>query len=169
MDNWYLLYSKPKQEGRAQEHLANQGFESFVPHIHITKIRAGKHITKTEPLFPRYIFLKAACDVNLSSIRSTRGVAGFVKFGQTLASVPEQLIHGLLNQQIALQQQAPAPVFQPGQPLEVLSGPFASLNAVFQQADGDSRSIILLNFLGQQVKLAMNNSNLVGKANINNN
>ena len=82
MDNWYLLYSKPKQESRAQEHLANQGFESFVPHIHINKIRAGKQSTKIEPLFPRYIFLKAGADVNLASIRSTRGVAGFVKFGQ---------------------------------------------------------------------------------------
>ncbi|MCB5226079.1 transcription/translation regulatory transformer protein RfaH [Alishewanella sp. 16-MA] len=160
MENWYLLYSKPKQEARAQQHLANQGFESFVPHIHISKIRAGKTSTKAEPLFPRYIFLKADSDINLGAIRSTRGVAGFVKFGQTLATVPAELIRALLTRQIQLQQEAPEHIFKPGQQLDVLAGPFASLNAVFQQADGDSRSIILVNFLGQQVKLAINNKDL---------
>ncbi|MCF4009270.1 transcription/translation regulatory transformer protein RfaH [Rheinheimera sp. UJ63] len=164
MDNWYLLYSKPKQETRAQQHLANQGFESFVPHIHISKIRAGKTITKTEPLFPRYIFLKAGSDINLGTIRSTRGVAGFVKFGQSLATVPAELIQTLLTQQIQLQQETPAHPFKVGQPLEVLTGPFASLNAVFQQADGDSRSIILVSFLGQQVKLAINNTSLASRS-----
>jgi len=160
MDNWYLLYSKPRQESRAQQHLANQGFESFAPQLTLSKMRAGKTTTKTEPLFPRYIFLKATPDVNLGVIRSTRGVAGFVKFGETLAKVPEQLIHSLINKQISLQQAAPAHPFKTGDTLDILTGPFSSLNAIFQQADGESRSIILLNFLGQSLNLTLDNNSL---------
>lgn len=160
MDNWYLIYSKSRQEQRAQQHLANQGFESFAPQITVKKIRAGKTVQLTEPLFPRYIFLKCPQTPNLSTIRSTRGVAGLVRFGDTLATVPSSLIHCLLKNQLVLQQQLPAQPFQPGDKLEILNGPFASLNAVFQQADGEQRSIILLNFLGQQLQLSLENKDL---------
>lgn len=160
MDSWYLLYSKSRQEQRAQQHLANQGFESFAPHILVKKLRAGKTVEINEPLFPRYIFLKCPKALNLSTIRSTRGVAGLVRFGDTLARVPSALVHNLLQQQIFLQQQTPTQPFQPGDTLEILNGPFASLNAVFQQADGEQRSIILLNFLGQQLQLSFENKDL---------
>ncbi|EIW89376.1 transcriptional activator RfaH [Alishewanella agri BL06] len=160
MDSWYLLYSKSRQEQRAQQHLANQGFESFAPHILVKKLRAGKTVEINEPLFPRYIFLKCPKALNLSTIRSTRGVAGLVRFGDTLARVPSALVHNLLQQQIVLQQQTPTQPFQPGDTLEILNGPFASLNAVFQQADGEQRSIILLNFLGQQLQLSFENKDL---------
>lgn len=160
MDSWYLLYSKSRQEQRAQQHLANQGFESFAPHILVKKLRAGKTVEINEPLFPRYIFLKCPKPLNLSTIRSTRGVAGLVRFGDKLASVPTSLVHQLIQQQIVLQQQTPTQPFQPGDKLEILNGPFASLNAVFQQADGEQRSIILLNFLGQQLQLSFENKDL---------
>lgn len=160
MDSWYLLYSKSRQEQRAQQHLANQGFESFAPHILVKKLRAGKTVEVNEPLFPRYIFLKCPKALNLSTIRSTRGVAGLVRFGDKLASVPTSLVHQLIQQQIVLQQQTPTQPFQPGDTLEILNGPFASLNAVFQQADGEQRSIILLNFLGQQLQLSFENKDL---------
>lgn len=160
MDNWYLIYSKSRQEQRAQQHLANQGFESFAPQITVKKIRAGKTVQLTEPLFPRYIFLKCPQTPNLSTIRSTRGVAGLVRFGDKLATVPSSLINHLLKNQLQLQQQLPVQPFQPGDKLEILNGPFASLNAVFQQTDGEQRSIILLNFLGQQLQLSMENKDL---------
>ncbi|EJI85729.1 transcriptional activator RfaH [Alishewanella aestuarii B11] len=160
MDNWYLIYSKSQQEQRAQQHLANQGFESFAPQITVKKIRAGKTVQLTEPLFPRYIFLKCPQTPNLSTIRSTRGVAGLVRFGDKLATVPSSLINHLLKNQLELQQQMPVQPFQPGDKLEILNGPFANLNAVFQQADGEQRSIILLNFLGQQLQLSLENKDL---------
>lgn len=160
MDNWYLIYSKPRQEQRAQQHLANQGFESFAPVITSKKLRAGKTVLVTEPLFPRYIFLKCPQTPNLSTIRSTRGVGGLVRFGDALATVPNNLIHCLLQQQLKLQQQPQQHPFQPGDALTILEGPFASLNAVFQQPDGESRSTILLNFLGQQLHLTIENKSL---------
>lgn len=160
MDSWYLIYSKSRQEQRAQQNLANQGFESFAPQITVKKIRAGKTVQLTEPLFPRYIFLKCPQTPNLSTIRSTRGVDGLVRFGDMLATVPSSLVDCLVKNQRLLQQQMPAQPFQPGDKLEILNGPFANLNAVFQQTDGEQRSIILLNFLGQQLQLSLENKDL---------
>lgn len=161
MNNWYLIYSKPKQEQRAQLNLANQGFESFAPLVTTSKIRGGKTAAVTEPLFPRYIFLNSVQTPNLALIRSTRGVAGLVKFGDKLASVSSALVHSLMQYQLALHAESKTlTLFKPGEKLEILTGPFAGLNAVFQYADGEQRSMILLNFLGQQLELSLPNQDL---------
>jgi transcriptional antiterminator RfaH len=39
--------------------------------------------------------------------------------------------------------------------LEILDGPFRGLNGVFSQPDGNSRAIILIKLLNQQVKASM--------------
>jgi transcriptional antiterminator RfaH len=162
MDNWYVLYCKPRQEQRAQQHLANQGFNSFVPLITVNKIKAGKQLKVTEPMFPRYLFLQIGCEqLNLSTIRSTRGISDFVRFGMQLAQVPASLITALSQQQQILQQQENQNVpFKTGDALTVINGPFSGIQAVYQLAEGDKRSIILLNLLGQWVKTTMDNQQI---------
>ncbi|KKO47877.1 transcriptional regulator [Arsukibacterium sp. MJ3] len=162
MDNWYVLYCKPRQEQRAQQHLANQGFNSFLPLITINKIKAGKQLKVTEPMFPRYLFLQMGSEqLNLSTIRSTRGISDFVRFGMQLAQVPASLITALNQQQQILQQQENQNVpFKAGDALTVINGPFSGIQAVYQLAEGDKRSIILLNLLGQWVKTTMDNQQI---------
>ncbi|MDX3774147.1 transcription/translation regulatory transformer protein RfaH [Chromatiaceae bacterium AAb-1] len=159
MEVWHLLYCKPRQEVRAQQHLANQGLSSFLPLITINKLRAGKRVTVTEPLFPRYLFLHLPQqNINLSTVRSTRGVSDFVRFGSELVKVPAQLIASLTRQQIALQQQySETPLFRKGEALDITDGPFSGLEAVYNMAEGDKRSCILINLLGQWVKTTMDN------------
>lgn len=163
MDRWYLIYSKPKQEQRAQQQLAIQGFETYSPLITTKRLRGGKTISLQEPLFPRYIFVRCADPSRLIQVRSTRGVSGVVRFGDKLASVSDELVFALVNNQMALIEQQPEHAFAPGESLEILSGPFSSLNAIFLQADGLERCIILLNFLGQELNLSMEIQNLAKK------
>lgn len=159
--NWYLIYCKPRQELRAQQQLANQGFDTFLPLITIAANPLKPAAAKTEPLFPRYLFLKAQNLEFFSKIRSTRGVVNVVKFGQQLACVSQAFIQQLMAQQIGLQQQlSQQTALQPGDPLLILTGPFASLNGIFSMPDGTERSIVLLNFLGQQLSVSVQNNQL---------
>jgi transcriptional antiterminator RfaH len=161
-DTWYLLYCKPRQEQRAQQHLANQGFNSFLPLLTVNKLKAGKQVKVTEPMFPRYLFLQSNSEqLNLSTIRSTRGITDFVRFGQHLAQVPAELVSSLNLQQIAKQQQEDHKFpFKQGDQLKVLNGPFSGIQAVYDLADGEERSIVLLNLLGQWVQTTMYNRQL---------
>lgn len=165
MEKWYLLYCKPKQEFRAQQHLQNQGLTSFVPVIQCQKIKAGKKQPITEPLFPRYLFLYVPnTELNLSSIRSTRGVSDFVRFGGQLATVPAHFITELTSRQILLQRQTDRlAVFSQGDKLTVSNGTFAGLDAVFDMPDGELRSMVLINILGQPVKTSIGNEQLERK------
>jgi transcriptional antiterminator RfaH len=113
-------------------------------------------------MFPRYLFLQISGEqLNLSAIRSTRGISDFVRFGMQLAQVPASLITTLSQQQQMLQQQENQNVpFKAGDALTVINGPFSGIQAVYQLAEGDKRSIILLNLLGQWVKTTMDNQQI---------
>lgn len=168
MEVWHLLYCKPRQEARAQQHLANQGFSSFLPMITVNKLRAGKKVTVTEPLFPRYLFLHVPQqEISLNTIRSTRGINDFVRFGSEIATVPSQLIVSLTSRQMILQRQQAASLFERGEPLEIISGPFSGLESVFEMEDGDTRSVILIKLLGCWVKAELDNKLFISKKNAN--
>lgn len=158
---WYLLYCKPKQELKAQQHLANQGLTSFVPQLKVEKLRAGKWQLISEPLFPRYLFLQIidAEQLNIRAIRATRGIVDFVRFGQALARVPTELIITLTAQQIC-QQPVKTQRMNKGQPVSVTAGPYTGLEAIFDSADGEKRSVILLSLLGQWVEASIENTAL---------
>ncbi|NRQ42237.1 transcription/translation regulatory transformer protein RfaH [Rheinheimera sp. YQF-2] len=164
---WYLLYCKPRQELRAQQQLANQGYGSFLPQITQQKLRGNKWLQSTEPMFPRYLFLHLPVgqELNISAIRATRGISDFVRFGAQLARVPAALIQLLTEQQIQLKQQPQDTSLKKGDEISIVNGPFSGLQAVFSSADGDKRSSILISMLGQWVEAAVDNSQIAVKNN----
>ena len=58
MSNWHLIYIKIHQECVALENLERQGFECFLPLIHVEKLRWGTLKIVQEALFPRYLFIQ---------------------------------------------------------------------------------------------------------------
>ena len=88
MRYWYAVQTKPRQEAVAELHLQRQHFETYLPKILVRKHRRDKWTKVVEPLFPRYLFVRLDPDENsLSPVRSTKGVAGPVRFGRTAAAV----------------------------------------------------------------------------------
>ena len=160
---WYVVYTKPRQETRALENLCNQGFECFLPTLVSERLRAGHRIEILEALFPRYLFiyLKAGSS-NWSAIRSTRGVARLVEFGGTAARVSPALI-AVLAEQPAQQK----PLFEVGEKLKVVDGPFVGIAAellrVYETPDGEARVMVLMDILTKQQKISLPAS-LVRKA-----
>jgi|SRR5690606_2122855 len=136
--HWYLVKTKARQEFRAREHLENQSFRTYLP---VLTRKSGKD----EALFPGYIFLAASdSEEALGVVRSTRGVLGFVRFGEELATASEALIDDLRMLEAHFRD---VPRFLPGQELLCKSGPFAGLRAIFECESGEERCIVLMNIL----------------------
>lgn len=94
--SWYLVFSKPRQEKVAAQHLCRQGFEVYLPLYKKLKRTAQGVQSVFEPMFPRYLFTKPGqTSQSTSSIRSTRGVSTLVKFGLEPAVVPDALIESI--------------------------------------------------------------------------
>ncbi|MFT6050900.1 MAG: transcriptional antiterminator RfaH [Halioglobus sp.] len=147
--NWFAVYTKSRQEHLALFHLENQSFESYLP---LAESAGKRKKARPEPLFPRYLFLNADPKLqNLGAVRSTRGVTGLVRAGVELLKIPESIIVGLkerINPITGLISVDSAGLNN-GDKVRVCDGPFATMEGVFKEHQGDVRSLMLLDILGR--------------------
>jgi transcriptional antiterminator RfaH len=162
--NWYAVVSKPRQEQSALENLQRQGFECFLPMAENPyQRRSKKHQRIVEPLFPRYLFLRAdASQQNLAPVRSTKGVMSMVRFGIELAVVPESVIHAIKmsqNTETGLIKIEPVSI-KPGDKVRVFDGPLAGITGVVQETNSNNRAMILMELLGRPTTVKIDALNL---------
>ena len=84
-------------------------------------------------------------------MRSTVGVTSLVRFGGQVAEVPLKLIEGLRN--AAEEPRAARLMFQQGRRVRIVTGDYATLEAVFDLAEGEERATVLLELLGRQSRV----------------
>ena len=149
MPQWFAIKTKARREQLAAENLERQDFEVFLPKISLSKQRRGRWQAVVEALFPGYLFVHLDLDSqNVAPIRSTRGVLGLVRLGGEVRAVPDGIIDELRARQIDGSIEL-RPVFKPNDPVILVDGPMAGLNAVFKAQTGLERVTILLEILGR--------------------
>jgi transcriptional antiterminator RfaH len=155
MKNWYLIQTKPKQEAVAQKNLSDQNYTVFCPKAIIKG--------KTVPLFPRYLFIELDDkSQNWTPIRSTRGVANFVRFGLTFAKVPNQIINMIkIQQQRTIEKMINICSHQQGDAIEIQTGAFKGQQAIFQNYNSNDRVTVLLKLIGQQQAITLGQREVV--------
>lgn len=160
-NSWYLLYCKPREEERASQHLQNQGIKSFYPIKRVEKIRKGVKSVKHEPLFPNYLFVSLDPQTaNFNAIRSTRGVASFVRFGKTYTQVSEYMIEIMHAERSGNEQIIDATSMpKRGDKVVINQGIYQGLEAIFKVNDGLERSVLLIKLIEQQAELTIDNKN----------
>jgi transcriptional antiterminator RfaH len=161
--HWYAIYTKPRQEDHAAEHLRRQAFEVYLPRIKQVRRYRGRWRDTVEPLFPRYLFIRLDLGrENVAPIRSTRGVSRLVSFSGHPARVPDALIdalHHSADPDTGLHQLEESR-FETGATVTIVDGPLVGLEAIFQAHDGEARCIILLDILGQRRQLRIDKDHL---------
>jgi len=166
--NWFAVYTKPRQEHIALLNLERQSFECYLPMAENPyRSRRVRNQKRLEPLFPRYLFLNAAPKLqSLANVRSTRGVVGLVRAGVELIKIPASIIAGLKTRMhpatglISLEPIALAN----GDKVRVFDGPFAALEGIFKGQRGRTRSLLLFEILGRETAVEID-SRLIQRAN----
>lgn len=156
MQKWYLLTTKARQENTAIKNLKNQKYTTYCPIVKINN--------KNVVLFPGYIFIHLDKNKeNWSPIRSTKGVVNFVRFGVHFAQVPDNVIEFIkANQQVNKQKLKNLNKFKPGDKIQITDGVFKNCVAIIQSLKSDERVTLLLNILGQQQAINMEQKSLIG-------
>ena len=151
--SWHLVHTKPRQEEIALANLERQGYRCYLPQMRIERIRRRKAEVATEPMFPRYLFIRLDSSEqgkSWSPIRSTLGVSQLVHFGARAARVDDTLVDLLRQRERALPSEA---MFHSGDSVVIADGPFAGIEAIYQTADAERRAFILLEILAKPVSL----------------
>jgi transcriptional antiterminator RfaH len=151
---WYLVYTKPRQEKVAQSNLVRQGYETYLPLIRQSRRRLSKRVTVTSSMFPRYlfIFLDKRID-NWGPIRSTLGVVSLVRFGQTPAKVPRELVRLLRSREdIEGIQVVPLDEYRPGSRIRITDGSLSGYEGLYLARSGRDRVTVLLDIMGKTAR-----------------
>ena len=155
--HWYLVHTKPRLESVALENLERQNYRCYLPMMAVEKLRKGRLVTVTEPLFPRYLFIELDTSVSAPSwspIRSTKGVNTLVRFGMEPAKVPSILVESLMAHEASLRSE-PVAMFNPGDHVKVKQGPFAGIEGIYQMTDGQQRVMVLIELMSKPVVLPL--------------
>jgi transcriptional antiterminator RfaH len=155
MENWYLIQTKSQQEAIATLNLSSQGYTVFHPKVVIK----GKNTS----LFPRYLFIQLDDKTqNWTPIRSTKGVSNFVRFGLNFAKVPNKIINLIKTQQRqTIDKIIDLSSHHQGDTVEIQTGTFKGQQAIFQSYNATDRVIVLLNLIGQQQKITLDEREVV--------
>lgn len=159
---WYLVYTKPRAEIRANENLLRQGYKTYLPTIHVEVKRQGNYIKRTDAFFPRYLFVNLdQVSDNWGPIRSTIGVTEIIRFGGLPVSVPEKVIDLLkLNEIESGSQKIKKKSLTKGDSVNIISGPFEGLHGIFQQTKSAERVSVLLDIVGINTQVSLNMNQL---------
>ncbi len=162
MEHWYAGHTTARDEKLAEDNLKRQGFVTFLPQIKDSRRRRGRWIEVIEPLFPGYLFTQLDLLIqDTSPIRSTRGALGLVRFGGDPAPVPPGLVEQLMAASASTEGMVRQEhLFQAGDRVEILSGPFAGLPASILAETGKERVELLLELLGRPNKVVMSRHQL---------
>ena len=162
MKRWYLLYCKRGDQNRARAHLENQGVECYYPEIEQEKIVRGKRQIVREPMFPSYVFIRFDYEEgpSFTTIRSTRGVVDFIRQGR----YPQEVHHELVSELKLIEEshEEPKTDFLPekGQSVNIKEGQFSGVEALYHEADGEKRSILLIKLINQTVPVSIDNKDI---------
>jgi transcriptional antiterminator RfaH len=155
--SWIIIYTKLRQEIRAKEQLENLGLDVSLPMRPIEKIKDGAISIAYEPLFPRYIFIRNDLSVMQKvshMLRNVRGVSQIVKFGGKFAELDAITFAQISNYTTELSSN-PDKIYKSGDNVVFTYGAFRDVQAVYEEADGDRRVILLFDLLSKSVRLSV--------------
>lgn len=155
MKEWYAAYTQSHGEIRALRHLAEQGFDTYLPVYRKRRRHARRIDVVSAPLFSGYVFIGMDIEsVAWRVIDSTVGVRYLVRNGDRPAVVPKSIIDSLraredMNGHVNFSE---IQLLTPGDKVRVVGGPFDNLVATFDRMSDRERVVILLELMGRPVQ-----------------
>lgn len=154
---WYVIYTKPNDQERADYNLRAWGVETFNPKMRQVRYNefTDKPTYTTKPLFPRYLFARFDADLLLHKIYFTRGVSTVVNFGEGPVTVEDEIIELMRSQVGADGMVKPANELKTGDQVMIKEGPLKNLVGLFEghgkEADRVKVLLTTLNYQGSIV------------------
>ena len=159
MNLWYVIQTKPKEEGKASSYLSTKGVEIFAPLIETFTNRNGKIGKEMKPLFPGYIFGNFDLEQNYPLVRWARGVKCVLGMGGYPRPVADEVVEIIkmrtdCNGTVKIMKQ-----FEANDVVRITSGPMKDLLGIFERWVSESERVrILLNLIGYQPAVEMHYS-----------
>ena len=147
---WFCLRAEPKREHLAATALRRRfGVECLSPRLRFRRLTQRGPVWFVEAMFPGYLFAKFVYSTQHRAVESSHGVQGILRFGERLATLPEDTVLALQSKAGAEEVVTVDSSPKVGQQVQLVEGPFQGLEVVVTQLlPARERIRVLLEFLG---------------------
>ncbi len=142
---WYVVHTRTGEENlvvqRLQERIQSQNMtekfgEIVVPTEEVVEMRAGQKRKSERKFFPGYVLVQMLMDPEAwHFIKSVPGVIGFIG-GKNPAPIPDRQAANILQRvEAGVNKPRPKILFEAGEVVRVIDGPFADFNGVVEDVN----------------------------------
>jgi len=148
---WYLLYTKPRYEKKADAELQLLGFETYLPLNRTLKQWSDRKKWVDEPLFKSYIFINTSISY-YNDILNVNGIVKFVNFEKLPVVVSEKdisFIRKMLGSNLELNILTDDIAI--GNEVEIISGPMIGIKGQIVEYRSVKQVMVNFNSIKQNV------------------
>jgi transcriptional antiterminator RfaH len=152
-NDWICIRSHLKREHIAAANLRQiQEVEVFNPQLRLLRLTRRGRAWRVESLFPNYIFARFSKQSTLEKVRYTPSVKSVLRFGESVAWVPDAVIKGLESDLNESKSKVLTDTPEEGDEVEVVTGAFAGqIGPVCRVLPAKQRVQILLEVMGRSI------------------
>ena len=164
---WYIVHTYSGFEERVKETLKQRAEaldmgdafgEVKIPTETIVEYRGGKKKEVQRKFFPGYILVQMEMsDAAWHVVKNTPKVTGFVGSGKKPTPLSQDEVDQIL-QQVASAQEKPKPkyIFDKGEPVKIIDGPFNNFTGVVEEVNLDRNTLkVMVTIFGRQTPVEL--------------
>jgi transcriptional antiterminator RfaH len=156
---WYAIYTKPRAEDMARDHLERKDIHVYLPKIRECHYSSKNKETKIKPLFPNYLFAQMAYPDDYYAVIWAKGVKRIVGNGGEPVPLDDSVVDFLKKQTAENGLVRPSQPFKVGNTVRVKKGPLAGLTGIVDGSiDEKGRIKVLMDFLKEGARIEMAHS-----------
>ena len=155
---WYAVWLRSNYEHAVNRQLSAKGFQPFLPEVHTWSKRLGERRAIRTPMFPGYLFVRAALDKHrYIDLLKVQGVVRVLEDGWTrLTPVPDAEIDAIQQIAAAGVMVFPCAHLRGGERVRVLDGPLAGVEGMFvHDRPSKGRLVVSVDMLGRSIAVEM--------------
>jgi transcriptional antiterminator NusG len=164
---WYIVHTYSGFEERVKETLRQRAEaldmgDAFgdvrIPTETVVEFRNGKKVEVQRKFFPGYILVEMTMsDAAWHVVKNTPKVTGFVGTGREPTPLTQEEVDQIL-QQVAQAKEKPKPryVFEKGEPVKIIDGPFNNFTGVVEEVNLDRNTLkVMVTIFGRQTPVEL--------------
>ena len=141
---WYVLHTRPRQEKSVAREMLSEAAPFYLPVIQHRRRAKGRVVAPLIPLFTSYLFLHGNREHRLSALKTNRLVKLLEVEDQDELWRDLRQLHHLMASGLPVTK---VDRLEPGDRVEICSGPLAGLHGVVLRSATRRRFVIEVNFL----------------------
>ncbi|MFA5275515.1 MAG: transcription termination/antitermination protein NusG [Candidatus Omnitrophota bacterium] len=142
--SWYVVHTQTGSEDKvktalenriAQEGMVELISKVVIPTEQVSEVRSGKKKISQRKFFPGYLLVEM--ELNEKSylfVKTTSGVTGFIGLGKKPMPLPQKEVDNILKRtEETATKPSPKIVFEKGEQVRVIEGPFLNFNGTIDE------------------------------------